>query len=172
MVLLISVTVQRGIIGVAMKFQSGEKNSKNLFGFIREGWKHWNRHLCYSSDLNVSPKLTIMKKLLLALIMCTAAFAALAQDPAPAATPAPAQDQPATDMQPIATSDLPAAITASLEGQDYTGWTVSNAYKKEKDGKTIYKVELSNGSATKMVKFDADGNKLKGKDKEKEKEVQ
>jgi hypothetical protein len=113
-----------------------------------------------------------MKKLLLALIMCTAAFAALAQDPAPAATPAPAQDQPSTDMQPIATSDLPAAITASLQSQDYSGWTVSNAYKKEKDGKTIYKVELNNGTSTKTVKFDADGNKLKGKDKDKEKEVQ
>jgi hypothetical protein len=116
-------------------------------------------------------KLTIMKKLLFALVMCTAAFAALAQDPAPAATPAPAQDQTASE-QPIAASDLPAAITASLQGQDYTGWTVSNAVKKEKDGKTYYKVELKNGAETKTVKFDADGNKMKGKDKEKDKAVQ
>ena len=112
-----------------------------------------------------------MKKLLFALVMCTAAFAALAQDPAPAATPAPAQDQTASE-QPIAASDLPAAVTASLQGQDYTGWTVSNAVKKEKDGKTYYKVELKNGAETKTVKFDADGNKMKGKDKEKDKAVQ
>jgi hypothetical protein len=114
-------------------------------------------------------KLTIMKKLLFALIMCTATLAAFAQDPA--ATPKPAaagQDE----MQPVAASDLPPAITASLQGQDYTGWTVANAFKKEKDGKTIYKVELKNGAETKTVKFDADGNKIKGKDKEKDKSVQ
>jgi uncharacterized membrane protein YkoI len=104
-----------------------------------------------------------MKKLLLSLILCSAALFAFAQEPA--ATPA--QDQKSTEMQPVAASELPAAITASLQGQDYSGWTVSNAYKKEKDGKMIYKVELKNGAETKTVKFDADGNMLKGKDKEK-----
>jgi phosphate-selective porin len=112
-----------------------------------------------------------MKKLLFALIMCAATVVALAQDPASTATPQPAQT-PSTEMQPIAASDLPAAVTASLQGQDYSGWTVSNAFKKEKDGKTIYKVELKNGAETKTVKFDADGNMLKAKDKEKEKSVQ
>ncbi len=110
-----------------------------------------------------------MKKLLFALVMCSASIAALAQDaPSPAA-----QDQNTnTEMQPIAASDLPAAITASLQGQDYSGWTVSNAFKKEKDGKTIYKVELKNGAETKTVKFDADGNMMKAKDKDKDKSVQ
>ena len=106
-----------------------------------------------------------MKKLLLSLVLCSAALFAFAQEPA--ATPAPAQDQKSTEMEAIAASDLPAAITASLQGQDYTGWTVDKAYKKEKDGKMIYKVELKNGAETKTVKFDADGNMLKGKDKEK-----
>ena len=105
-----------------------------------------------------------MKKLMLSLILCSAALFAFAQE---AATPAPAQEQKATDMQEIAASDLPAAITASLQGQDYTGWTVDKAYKKEKDGKMIYKVDLKNGAETKTVKFDADGNMLKGKDKDK-----
>ncbi len=104
-----------------------------------------------------------MKKLLLSLILCSAALFAFAQEPAAA----PAQDQKSTELQPIAASELPAAITASLQGQDYSGWTVENAYKKEKDGKMIYKVELKNGAETKTVKFDADGNMLKGKDKEK-----
>jgi uncharacterized membrane protein YkoI len=112
-----------------------------------------------------------MKKLLIALIMCTATVAVLAQDPSSSATPA--QEQSTSDeLQPIATSDLPAAITASLESPDYSGWTVSNAYKKEKDGKTIYKVEMKNGDETKTVKFDADGNKLKSKGKDKDKAVQ
>ena len=108
-------------------------------------------------------KLTTMKKLLLSLILCSAALFAFAQEPA--ATPA--QDQKSTELQPIAASELPAAITASLQGQDYSGWVVDKAYKKEKDGKMIYKVELKNGAETKTVKFDADGNMLKGKDKEK-----
>jgi hypothetical protein len=111
-----------------------------------------------------------MKKLLIALVMCSASLAAFAQDPSSTATPAPAQDQTSNEMQPVAASDLPAAITASLEGQDYSGWTVSNAYKKEKDGKTVYKVELMKGGETKTVKFDAEGNKLKGKDKDKDKD--
>ena len=112
-----------------------------------------------------------MKKLLFALIMCTATVAAFAQDPA---TPQPSAQEQSTssEMQPIATSDLPPAITASLESQDYSGWTVSNAFKKEKDGKTIYKVEMKNGEETKTVKFDADGNKLKSKAKDKDKAVQ
>ncbi len=118
-------------------------------------------------------KFTVMKKLLFALIMSTATLAAFAQDPASSATSQPAQEQNAgSEMQPVATSDLPAAITASLESQDYSGWTVSNAYKKEKDGKIIYKVEMKNGAETKTVKFDADGNKLKSKDKDKDKAVQ
>jgi hypothetical protein len=115
-------------------------------------------------------KLTVMKKLLFALIMCTATVAVFAQDPSSSATP---QEQSTSgEMQPVATSDLPAAITASLESPDYSGWTVNNAYKKEKDGKTIYKVEMTKGSETKTVKFDADGNKLKSKDKDKDKAVQ
>ena len=110
-----------------------------------------------------------MKKLLLSFILCSAALFAFAQD---ATTPAPAQDQQNTEMQPVAASELPAAITTALQSQDYSGWTVGNAYKKEKDGKMIYKVELKNGAETKTVKFDADGNMMKGKDKDKEKSVQ
>jgi hypothetical protein len=104
-----------------------------------------------------------MKKLLLSFILCSAALFAFAQEPAAA----PAQDQKSTEMQPVAASELPAAITASLQSQDYSGWIVDKAYKKEKDGKTYYKVELKNGNETKTVKFDADGNMMKGKEKEK-----
>ena len=113
-----------------------------------------------------------MKKLLFAIAFVTAgSVAALAQDSASVASPAPAQ--PSTeiqsqdqdqDKQAIATSELPASIQASLQGNDYSGWTVANAHKKEKDGKTMYSVELTKGSETKKVKFDADGNVVKEKE--------
>ena len=110
-----------------------------------------------------------MKKLLFAIAFMTAtSVAVLAQDPAPAATPTPqATEQQDQDMgQPVASSELPASIQTALQGQDYTGWTVGNAYKKDKDGKTFYAVELTKGSETKKVKFDADGNAVKEEDKE------
>lgn len=110
-----------------------------------------------------------MKKLLFALAFVAAgSVAALAQDTASVATQSPpsselSQDQ---DGQAIAASELPASVQSALQGQDYSGWTVGNAMKKEKDGKTFYAVELSNGSETKKVKFDADGNIVDEKDKE------
>lgn len=64
----------------------------------------------------------------------------------------------------ISATELPAAIQEKLRGQDYSGWMVSKAYRKDKDGKMMYAVELRNGSDTKKVKFDADGNVLKEKD--------
>jgi uncharacterized membrane protein YkoI len=113
--------------------------------------------------------LKTMKKLLFALAFMTAgSVAVLAQDTASVATPAPASPTESTtqdqDGQSIAASELPASIQSALQGQDYSGWTVGNAMKKEKDGKTFYSVELSNGSETKKVKFDADGNVVKEKD--------
>ncbi len=114
-----------------------------------------------------------MKKLFLALCLCASAAAAFAQEsPTEAQKPAAEYKDNAKDMQAVALTELPPAVTASLQSQDYAGWTVGKAFKKEKDGKTIYKVELTNGSETKVVKLDADGNKLKDKDKDKEKSVQ
>jgi hypothetical protein len=119
-----------------------------------------------------------MKKLLFAIAFMTAgSVAVLAQDStsiAPQTPPSseiqapPSSDDQSQDQdkgQAIATSELPANIQTSLQGQDYTGWTVANAFKKEKDGKTFYAVELTNGSEKKMVKFDAEGNVVKEEDK-------
>ncbi|HEU5148153.1 MAG TPA: hypothetical protein VFT90_15620 [Chryseosolibacter sp.] len=72
------------------------------------------------------------------------------------------QDQ---DRQQISVSELPDAVTAKLESQDYSGWTVGNAYKKmDESNQEIYIVELKQGTETKKVKFDRDGNQLE-KDK-------
>ncbi len=107
-----------------------------------------------------------MKKLLFALAFMTAgSVAVLARDSASVATQTPTEVQsPEQDGQTIAASELPASIQSALQGQDYSGWTVSSATKKEKDGKTMYKVELTNGSEKKKVKFDADGNMVDEKD--------
>jgi guanyl-specific ribonuclease Sa len=76
----------------------------------------------------------------------------------------PSQDKDKyTDKDAIAATDLPAPIQDKLKGQDYTGWTVSKAHRKAKDGKTIYSVELTNGTESKKIKFDEQGNVLKEK---------
>lgn len=69
------------------------------------------------------------------------------------------------DKKEISVSQLPPAVSAQLQTQDYSGWTVSKAWKKEKDGETTYAVELKNGNELKKVKFDAQGNVLKEKEK-------
>jgi hypothetical protein len=65
----------------------------------------------------------------------------------------------------ISPGDLPSAVTQQLQTQEYNGWTLANAFRKEKDGETIYIIEMKNGAETKKVKFDAQGNKLKEKEK-------
>jgi hypothetical protein len=71
-----------------------------------------------------------------------------------------------TDKEAIASTELPSIVTEQLQSQDYVGWTVGQAYRKEKDGKTVYAVELMKGDEKKMVKFDAQGNKIKEKKKD------
>ena len=119
-----------------------------------------------------------MKKLLFAIAFMTAgSVAVLAQEaqpqepqtpPSTEIQPAPAPEDQSQDQdkgQAIATSELPANIQASLQGQDYSGWTVANAFKHEKDGKAIYLVELTKDQEKKSIKFDADGNVMKDEEK-------
>jgi hypothetical protein len=114
-----------------------------------------------------------MKKLFFALCFMIGATVAVQAQDTTATTPATQEsamyndqdDDWSKDKEPIALAELPAAIRQQLQGTDFTGWTASKAYRKEKDGKTLYAVELTKGGETKMVKFDADGNKIKEKDK-------
>jgi hypothetical protein len=113
-----------------------------------------------------------MTKLLFTfLFMCAGGFASFAQDTTSAATPkrTDKEYQKDKDKQQIAISELPEAIRASLTGQDYIGWAVGSAFKKEKGNKTVYFVELTKGSETKELKFDAAGNKSNERDKSKQK---
>ncbi len=101
-----------------------------------------------------------MIKLLFAILFVCAAGATFAQD-----NTSGKGDQKDKDKQQIAISDLPEGVRASLTSQDYIGWAVGNAFKKEKGKKTIYFVELTKGSETKQLKFDSKGNKSDEKDK-------
>ena len=109
-----------------------------------------------------------MKKLLLAvcLMFGGATLVSAQTDPSSSSSQTQTQDQD-QDRQQISVSQLPDAVTSKLEGQDYSGWTVGNAYKKmDESNQEMYIVELRQGTETKKVKFDKDGNELdKGKDK-------
>ena len=99
-----------------------------------------------------------MKKLLFAIAFMTAgSVAVLAQEAQPK------EQEPQTPP----TSELPANIQAALQGQDYSGWTVASAFKKEKDGKTFYSVDLTKDQEKKIINFDADGNVMKDEEKPK-----
>jgi len=110
-----------------------------------------------------------MKKLIFAFCLMIGATAAVQAQDSTATAPSPSQQysgqEQEGDKTPIAVADLPASITKQLQGTDYTGWTASKAWTKEKDGKTWYAVEVTKGSETKTLKFDADGNLVKEKDK-------
>jgi len=112
-----------------------------------------------------------MKKIMLAVgLMFGAATLVSAQEQQDQAT-TPSQTETTLeqdqDRQQIAVSELPENVTAKLESQDYTGWTVGNAYKKTDEAQNeIYIIELRQGTETKKVKFDSDGNELKKGDME------
>ena len=116
----------------------------------------------------------IMKKILLAvcLMFGGATFVSAQEDQRPTqgqtqtqSTQDQDQDQ---DKQQIAISELPNSVTAKLESEDFSGWTVGNAYKKmDESNQEMYIVELRQGTDTKKIKFDKDGNEIeKGKHEE------
>lgn len=110
-----------------------------------------------------------MKLLFAILFACAGAATASAQDTTSATAPISSDktNQKDKNGEQIAISELPESIRASLTGQDYIGWAVGNAFKKEKGGKIVYLVELNKGSETRQLRFDANGNKLKEKDRDK-----
>jgi hypothetical protein len=117
-------------------------------------WKNGRQENNYMFNLNKE----IMKKLLLAVCLAFGG-ATLVQAQVDPASPGQAQTQ--DDRQQIAVSDLPDQVTAKLEGSDYAGWTVGSAFKKMDDNnQEMYIVELRQGTETKTVKFDKEGNQI------------
>lgn len=118
-----------------------------------------------------------MKKLMVSLCLLFAGVVFVnAQDSTQTQSPTqPAMEQ-SPDRQLIQTSELPEAVQTSLQSQDFSGWTVSQAYRSthidandETKSMEVYVVELRNGAETKSVKFDKDGNALENEDKKEEK---
>ena len=72
------------------------------------------------------------------------------------------------DKDMIAASELPAMVRQKLQAQDYSGWTVDKAFKKDRQGQVVYGVKLKKGDEKKKVLFDAQGNVMKEKDKDPE----
>lgn len=54
--------------------------------------------------------------------------------------------------------DLPEAVKASLAGNDYKGWEISECYMYKEAG--TYEIELKNGDEKKTVKLDKDGKAI------------
>ena len=112
-----------------------------------------------------------MKKLMLAvcLMFGGATLVSAQEQPTTPSQTETTQDQD-QDRQQIAISELPGAVSAKLESQDYSGWTVGNAYKKmDESNMEIYVIELKQGAETKKVKFDRDGNMIEKNKEQKDK---
>ena len=83
-------------------------------------------------------------------------------------------DQEDQDRVQIQVSELPQPVQTKLQSQDYQGWVVSSAYRKnwtdpnnaQATAQEIYIVELKNGAEMKKLKFDKDGNEIEKKDKD------
>jgi hypothetical protein len=78
------------------------------------------------------------------------------------------QDDQDQEGEKIEVSELPAAVQTKLQSTDYQGWVVSSARKKmwtdpsdpQATSKEVYVIEAKNGSDTKKLKFDKDGNEI------------
>jgi hypothetical protein len=58
----------------------------------------------------------------------------------------------------IKSDELPESVKTSLNGDQYKGWQIDAAYQYKTSGN--FEVMLKNGTESKTVKFDKDGNKI------------
>lgn len=71
------------------------------------------------------------------------------------------------DYEEIEVSELPAAVTESIT-RDFVEATTTEAWVKEKDGKSIYKIKLDINGEEKKLYSDAEGNWIDKDDKKKD----
>jgi hypothetical protein len=109
-------------------------------------------------------KLTLMKKVLFAMLFVAGTVvAASAQEAAQDTTAASsaAVNEAANeneDRVSIKTDELPEAVKQTLQDQEYKGWLINAAYHDKKEEQ--YEVELKNGAETQTVKFSQEGQRL------------
>jgi hypothetical protein len=64
------------------------------------------------------------------------------------------------DLIKVRTSELPSMVTQTLGNSEYSGWTISNAYRTKNSDQ--YLVEVKKGAQTKNYWFDKNGNRMEG----------
>jgi hypothetical protein len=72
------------------------------------------------------------------------------------------RQQTQDDMIEVTKDELPEPVQTALAGNDYRGWTVMKAYHNKKKDK--FRVELSDGTQSKVYFFDKDGNVVENPD--------
>jgi hypothetical protein len=75
-----------------------------------------------------------------------------------AGTVAPYEKNAQEEKVKIKPEELPAAVRTTLQSDDYTGWTIENAYKYPVS--ETFEVEMKNDEESRVFKFDKDGNKI------------
>lgn len=108
----------------------------------------------------------------LAMTIVAGAFAAapLFFAPSAVAQTTPTQQQPQQsqsqqqDRQKVAVDELPEPVQKALEGNAFSGWTVSSAYEVPAKGSATaatsdkeYEIELKKGTEMKTVRLDKEG---------------
>jgi hypothetical protein len=123
-------------------------------------------------QLIINSNIPAMKKSFIALFVAlTSVITVAAQDTTSVNQGAGSTQEPDQEYsvkEEIAASEFPALVTEQLQSDDYSGWTIGAAYRKEREGKILYAVELKNGDQRKIVKFDAQGNLVKEKVRDKQ----
>lgn len=112
-----------------------------------------------------------MKKLGLSLIAAAGMFFFSTNVQAQTETDVTTEVQTTTQTQDDWTSVDVAALPQAVKDavmNDYTGATTDEAWSKEEDGKTIYKLSLNADGETKTVYADQDGNWIKMSDEQDE----
>lgn len=114
-----------------------------------------------------------MKKLGLSLIAAAGMFFfstnVQAQTETEVTTEVQTTAQAQEDWASVDVAALPQAVKDAVMN-DYTGATTEEAWSKQKDGKTIYKLSLNVNGETKTVYADQDGNWIQMKSDEQDEE--
>ena len=100
-----------------------------------------------------------MKKVIIALFALVVSFSvAVAQqvpDEEKGQTPSSTQ---ADDKVKVRVEELPDAVKKALQSEEFTGWTISNAYYRPRT--SVYEIELKNKAEIKTVKLSKEGKKI------------